>query len=263
MAITSGGAVGSGGYTNTSNTTSWDVTGCSAAIDDEVIVIIAVDNYHTTYGYYSDVSSVMDSAGNAYSLLNDGTNDAAYVYSPTSNQNDGASVSVFKSKITSTLSSGTITITLGHAKKAKAATIWKFTVDSGNTLRCVSGKIIGKTKSNTTGSGAYLDAHTITSLASNEYLFLGAAATEVYYTIDAGFTPTSGFTAITGHSADAGAAPYDDAAAGGEFKIATTTSATSQPYIQDKWDVASLFMALKESPLVADSTGGMMLGMSF
>jgi len=261
MAITSGGAVGSSGFANSTNQTSWTVSGCTASVDQEVIVVIASDNNHTTYGYYSDVSSISDSAGNTWAILNDGSNDAAYTYSPTGNVNDGAHVSIFKSKITNALSSGTITITLNSAKVAKVCTISKYSVETGYTLRCVSSKNVGCVKTTNRPYDTSLGSLSISGLSSQEYLFLRGVAVEYYTEVDV-TTATSGFTEGTAHAASGGSSSTSQGV-GFEFKIATATSATSNPSFDRDADTASIFVALKESPLVADSTGGMMLGMSF
>jgi len=252
MAIASVGNVGTAGHATNASGTSWTVTGCTASVGDIIILVSASDNHHTTYGYYNEVASVEDSASNVWSIVNDGTNDAAYVYSPTGSVNDGAAVSIWKTRVTSALSSGTITITLNNSKNAKATSIWRYTVDSGNTLSAVSGKTVGYGENVDT---AYLTALSISGLSSDEYLFIRGGAAERAF---GSLSVSSGYTEFTPHAASS-----PPMASAGEFRILTGTSSTSRPFYNDKADIATIFIALREVPITPDSTGGMMLGMSF
>jgi len=260
MAISSVGEVGTSGWGSTTSSTSWTISGCTASVDDEIIASIAIDNYQTTFGYYHDVASVADSAGNVWAALNDGSNNAAYTYSPTSSQNDGATIVLFKTKVTNALSSGTITVTLNHARTAKAASLWRFTVGAGNTLKCVSGKNIGEGR--TVDERETLASLSVSGLASAQYLFFRASAIETS-NIDYP-TYTSGYSSISPRQADAGT-DSTSMTVGGEFRIQTTTSSTSSPIsnFSGGKDCSSIMVALSESPITPDSTGGMMLGMSF
>jgi len=266
VSITSGGSIGSGGFTSTSSGTTLTITGVTASVNDEIILPIAADNYHTTFGYLHDIASVTDSAGNSWAILNDNTNDAAYTYSPTSTQNDGATIALFHTKVTSALSSGTITITLGHAKTAKAASPWKFTVGAEMRLAVMSSKTVGagKTFDSVSRYTAWpLSSLSISGLQSNEYLFFRATGGEIA-TSPGSVTYTSGFSNINERIANTGSSPTS-MICGAEFKVETTTSKTSSPAIDmypGTRDFSSIMIALKEVP-IASAAGGMMMAVGF
>jgi len=242
MAIASVGSVGTAGHATNASGASWTVTGCTASAGDVLVLISASDNNGTTTGYSNEVASVTDSASNTWSILNDGTNNAAYVYSPTGVANDGAAVSVWRTKVTSALSSGTITITLNNSKDAKATSIWRYTVGTGMTLAAVSGTVMGYGENVDT---TYMTALAISGLTSGEYLFFRGGAAERGF---GSLTVSSGYTQVTPHAVSSPAM-----ASAGEFRILTGTSSTSQPFYNDKADIATVFLALKEVAVSSSS----------
>jgi hypothetical protein len=206
----------------------------NVAVGDIGIAIIAVNNSSTTDGQTTLVSSFTDSAGNTWTKQGEFTNGQGTAEA-------GATVAVFKTKVTSAVTAGTTTaqITLSTAVESKTVVGVSFSVGSGNDLALVAGSL--QTRAD---DGADPGSMAISSLSSKEYLFLRAISSE--RTGAGAFINTASFTPISPSTQTTGGASATNISASGEFIILTGTGATSDPSLGSV-DHASLFLAFEET----------------
>src|SRR5947208_1550631 len=87
---------------------------------DVGILVIAADNFNTTDGDNSELTTVIDSKGNTWDKVREFTNGNGTAAT-------GATVAIFKSDVTvNVLVTDTITINFANTITARAATIWAF-----------------------------------------------------------------------------------------------------------------------------------------
>ena len=231
-------AFGVGGATCTAQSkTAGTTLACTVATENLDAGNIAVlwfagDNTATVDGNDGLLSSVADSAGNVWTVQRCFTNSQGTAAT-------GATTCVATSKLTTTLTSGSGTITANFSSiDAKTIVVKEFTVAAGNTIE------VAGTPQDLANDGADPGSMTISGLtASTEYLFVRATALERAsggtWTVTASHT-TSGCNGTTG----AGAASNMETC--GEFRILTDTSDTSDP-TGSAVDNASTFIAFKEA----------------
>lgn len=231
-------AFGVGGATCTAQSkTAGTTLACTVATENldagnVAVLWFAGDNTATVDGNDGLLSSVSDSAGNVWTVQRCFTNSQGTAAT-------GATTCVATSKLTTTLTSGSGTITATFASiTAKAIVVKEFTVAAGSTIE------IAGTPQDLANDGADPGSMTISGLtASTEYLFVRATALERAsggtWTVTASHT-TSGCNGTTG----GGAASNMETC--GEFRILTATSDTSDP-TGSTVDNASTFIAFKEA----------------
>lgn len=204
-----------------SSTTITITTSATAEAGNVVLVAIGKDNTSTTTGDNSEVTGVTDSAGNTYTKICEHTRGGVAAASIT--------VSVWRSLITSQLTSGG-TITASFATTiAKGISAWEFSFGAGSTVSAPVGLVTQEGSANDPASLA------VSGLGSAERLYVRAVGREGN---SAAFTATGTWTAIT-------AAQSAGACVAAEFKIATSTGETSDP----SWtngDNASAMFGLEE-----------------
>jgi len=233
-------AIGSVATLGTNNSTSSGtslVITTSAQLDAGNIGLLAIaaNNVSTTDQETSEISSVVDSAGNTWNKLKEWCNGNG-------SAGAGCIVSIWFTKAASNLASGgTITITFANTITSKAASAWEFTVDSGKTLQIATG---GSTTANIDADA--LPSMSLSSLSNKEYLFFRGVAQEQRNT---GLTATSSWTKISDAFANTGANGTSMAVLG-EFRVLTATGATSLPRATIT-DNANILLALEE----IDTTG--------
>lgn len=200
--------------------------------DDINVVIVSIDNTQTTDGQTSEVTGVTDTQGNIYVKIGEFCNGQTAA-------DAGATVSVWKSKLTTSLVNGnTVTATLANSKTAKALCSFCYTVGAGNDLALVAGSL--QTLAN---DGADPGSMTISGLPSKEYLFIRGIASEATSTNGTASTNFTRFTVVGGTS---GGSAATNMSTWGEYRIVTGTGATSDPTVAAT-DNASVFFALEET----------------
>lgn len=240
-------AFGTGGATCTaqSKTAGTSLT-CTVATENLDAGNIAVlwfggDNVATVDGNDGLLTSVTDSAGNTWNVQRCFTN-------AQTGPGTGATTCIAWSRLTTTLvsGSGTITANFSSSITAKAIVTKEFTVAAGKTI-AVTG-----TPQDLANDAADPGPMTISGLANAEHLFVRATALERAaggtWTVTAGFT-SSGCNGTTG----GGAASNMNTC--GEFRIFTGTSLTSDP-TATAVDNANTYIAFDEvTPTVTLGTG--------
>jgi hypothetical protein len=227
------GSVGSLGSNQdkTSSTSIVLTTTAAAEVGNVILVAIGADNQGTTDGDLSEISSVVDSAGNTYTKAKEQTNGQGVAA-------DGATVSLWQAKVTSELATGgTITANFAAAVTAKAISAWEFTVTAGATIT-----LEGSTSA--VHDGADPAAMTIAGLASQEYLFFAAGVEETPNTTT--YTTDADYTAIDKNGTTGGGGTTNILVAGG-FRIFTGTGDTYDADTGADRDGAQVYVALKEA----------------
>lgn len=227
------GSIGSFGTANSTSSGTTLVITTDAQLDagNIGIVAIALDNTQTTDGNTSEVSGIVDSAGNTYTKLLEFCNGQGGAEA-------GATVSLWFTKAASTLaSSGTITITFANTITSKAASAWEFTVGGGKTLEIPVGGTATIADDNDPPSNLV-----ISGLASLERLYLRVTASERG---SLSWVAGTNFTAITQAIANTGT-NITSMLVSGEFRINTSTGETSNPTATTRSDCASVMVALEE-----------------
>lgn len=225
--ITSLGTLGTG-LSATAGTTLTLTTTAAAEIGNVVILLIGKDNVQTTDGNTSEVTGVTDTAGNVWVKLREYCNGRTAA-------NAGVVISVWKSKITSTLAlGGVITATMSSSITVKGMTAWEF-----QTIGDLA--IAGTPQDLAVVAGSALGSLTISGLADGEYLFVRGIAIEDGNTTD--LTSTASFTIFSMARANP-AAGTSSVKIVGEFRILTGTTSTSNPTLGTD-DSVSVFVALQ------------------
>lgn len=179
------------------------------------IVVIAKDNTATgADGDYSEVTGITDTGGNTYTKVAEYTNTQG-------SAGGGATVSIWKSKLTTTLSGGsTVTINFSASVTAKAALYDSFTVAPGADLTLVG------TPGKLATDAAAVPNQTISGLASHEYLCVRAVAGESGWSASTGFNGNGEAVFSSGDSKTSGGSAVTNMGILASRQIATTTSFT-------------------------------------
>jgi hypothetical protein len=206
-------------------------TTASAVVGNVVVVAVGMDNIGTTDGDLSEISSVVDSAGNTYTKAKEQTNGQGAAEA-------GATVSLWQAKVTSELATGgTITANLAAAVTAKAISAWAFSVTAGATIS-VEGSDAD------VHDGADPAAMAIAGLPNQEYLFFVADCEE---NVNTGtYTPPVDYTAIDKNGTTGGGGTTNVYVAGA-FRILTGTGDTYDADTNADRDGAQVYVALKEA----------------
>lgn len=234
---TSSGSIGAN--SSTANQASQAFTVTSTLTAGNVAVIgIAVDNNQTTDGDEVAVTGVVDSTGsNTWVKAAEFTNGQAGAQA-------GATISVWYSKLASTLTGGSATITPSFSN----ATSRDKSCISGASFPFGAGSTVSvqatATLANDAADPGSLDAAT----PSAEFLRARFIALESSDTT--GITVTAGGWTQFSSSTTAGGGSAANMAIRGEWKISTGTGDASDPTCFSA-DCASVYVAFKESPLVA------------
>lgn len=228
FAVVSGlGVSGDSTDNQTANVLTTSTANC--AVGTLNVVCIGVDNATTATGTTTDVSGVVDSAGNTYTR--------AYEYcSAPAGAQTGADVSIWYCVLTSSLAiGGTITATFTDASKSDASAV------TARNFSIAAGSLVGVegTPSNSTTTLASLDVTT----ANIECLRYRAAATESNFS--GAITNTSGWTAQSGTRSGSGTSTAEMCIRC-EHIISTGTSAASAPTGGPTGDSAVIYVAFKE-----------------
>lgn len=206
------------------------------------VVVCATDNVTASDSATSDHTSVTDSTGaNTYTKLGEFTEGSGGAAA-------GATVSLWFSKLTTQLASGSGTITCNFASVTDKAMhlVGEFTITGGNV---VSQAGTTQTEASNGGDAGNL---TISGLTSSEYLYVRGIATEsnaaVSMTVTAGGyaapdAPSDGCnnTATGGEATDMGACSEWD------IKAASTGDSSNPALVDTTNDNASVYVALQET----------------
>ena len=233
MAFTSNVSLGTANSTAASTTLALTTTSI-AEVGKLVVLIIAADNTSTVNtGSGNEITTISDTAGNAYVKLREFVNSQGAAAA-------GVTVSLWIARITTELASAsTITITLGASRVSKCVSAHKFSVDSGFTYENMGGADLEN-------DAADLGAISLAGLPNREYLYIRASAQETNATTQ---TETLGYTLFTAATASTGVVATSVATSGSEFKIVTSGNQTSDSTASPV-DSASVFVALREVPII-------------
>jgi len=201
-----------------------------------IIITVAANNVDTADGNTTLCSSITDTRSNTYNKLREFTNAQGAAAA-------GATVCIFYSILTTALTlagSDVITVTFASSIAAKAADGEEFSIGAGNVIS------VEGTPQDLANDNADAGSMTVSGLASAEYLFYRAIASETnaasIATMSTGFDET--------HVAQtSGGAEASNMGATWEYDIPVPgTSSTSDPTMADTTaDRASIFLALKEA----------------
>lgn len=231
MAWTNIGTIASGKSTTSGTTVAGTVGGSGAAIGDVLVAYCAKDNASTVDAATSEFSSIADTQGNTWTKAREYCNGQGFA-------NAGATVAIFYCHVTTAIpAADTITVTISDARTAKAFSVEQFRPWGGSTISVAGG-------SDLANDGADPGSMSVGGLASNEYLFARAIASE---SSDAtALTVTANHTAIASEQiADTGISA-SSMAVRGEWRIVTATSDTSDPTLFSA-DHASVMVAFLET----------------
>lgn len=213
-----------------------DVAVCAVGTDETGIGTTDGDNaQHTT---------IVDGSSNTWVQA------VEFQNMQTSTAADGASVSIYYSKITSALASGgNITFNFSAATTRKAFACWRFTTPVGTTLSVAAGS------STLANDAADPGSMTVATGVSQEHLFVRASACETNSTT---WTPTAGYSAFTnfGSQSNSGTASTS-IALGVEYKIETVATSTASNPTQATVDCASVMVGLDEVAAGGGATAGL------
>ncbi len=228
--IASVGTMGTG-TSSTSTTTIVTTTATNAlAIGDTGIIIISADNTSTTDGDHSEVTGVVDSAGNTWTKLAEYTNSQSSAAA-------GATVSVWMCYASVAVPIGsTVTATFGSARVDKTTSIWKFTSNR---------KLQQSTTAThaTTAAANGFGSNTFSGLPSKQRLYIMGGSKEANSTT--ALTPSTSFTVTTPQRSRNNASAIMTR---GEFRVNTSTGETSNPTLAVSGFAVSVFIALEETP---------------
>lgn len=211
---------------NKSASSSWAPTTSGNLTSGHVgILQIAFDNLATASGETSSITSVTDAAGNTWTKAKEHTYSAGAA-------GDGATISLWYCKATTTLSSGSaVTINFSGSVTAKVAHLLRFAISGGDVT------VVGSA----TEAVAATDPGSLVvnpSSGTRQHLYYRAIALE----IDGGAPlPTSGFI-TSGDTSTSGGAADSNIYGSGEWRIQTSDTSTSNPNY-GAVDNASVFVA--------------------
>lgn len=228
MAFASVATLGSS-QEKTSDTSLVLTTSATLQVGNLAVLAIALDNFAGADGDNGEIASVVDSAGNTWVEVIEHTNSQGSAAA-------GATVALWYTIATSELASGgTITITLGNAVTAKAASAWEFTTAAASLSIGGSTQVLN--------DGADPAAISLASLPSREYLWVHALAEEVPNT--AGYTEDADYTSMTADGTTGGSGPTNMRIRAG-FRIMTGTGDTVDVGGGGSSDSVQVFAALYE-----------------
>ncbi len=231
MAFASKGALGvAGDATDNQASLTHTTTTTNCAIGDLVVVVVVVDNHTTTTGDTTDVSGVVDSAGNTYTRAKE------YCNAPSGAQS-GVDVSIWYCVLTSALNiGGTITASFTSSTDSDASAMGAhcFTVASGSKVG------IEGTPANGTSQNGSLDV-TTSNIECLRYRASGIeSSSNTNWT-----AATSGWTLKTQKNSGGGTSATE-VTMRAEFHISTGTTDPSAPSGGPSGDAAAIYVALKE-----------------
>jgi hypothetical protein len=218
------------------SSSSWAPVTTGALTAGEVgILQVNFDNIGTAIGDNSEVTSVTDAAGNTWLKARE------YTYSAGAAA-DGATVSVWYTKATSTLSSGAaVTINFSGNTTAKVALLNSFTMGSGGSVTVTGSSV-------ETQAGADPGSMVVTPSSGNrEHLFYRAIAIENILSVS---TQTASYTLLNESSSTGGGATTNIFGTG-EWRIFTGSSDTSDP-TYSAVDNVSVFIAFDAGELTSN-----------
>lgn len=228
MAFGSGGSIGTNASGTINQTATVLTTTQVVEVGELAAVLVSSDNHATTDADHSEVSGVVDSAGNTWDKYGEFTNGQGTIQT-------GATVSLWGKRLGIQLpSGGTVTASFTNASSRDATAIsgWKFTVGNPVSVAALSTAV---------GDGADPAAIVISGLPSKEYLFLWAIGLEAQLSVT--ITQDADYTAITHAGQGSGAA---GSCVGGGFRIFTGTGDTVDAATSLGRDHAQVFVALQE-----------------
>lgn len=151
---------------SSTNSTTLNITGVTAAVGD-FILVLASSQYTSGGGAAHAMSSASDSAGNTYaSRYNAGTAASA-----------GISLGIFTTKVSSTLTSGTVTVNFSSNVRAKTALVYVLEPSSGNEVyvRLVgAGTATGNVTSFSTTSSSITSGDIVFYVAGTDVRLVGS-----------------------------------------------------------------------------------------
>lgn len=215
----------------TSDTSLVITTTATLEVGNLAIIGIGINNTNTTDADFSEISTVVDSAGNTWSKICEYTNgqDAAAA---------GATGAAWYTRATSELASGgTITITTANTVTAKVAVAHEFTV--GGAVE------IAGTCQTSASDAADPPSQAISGLSSAHTLYVRFHVKENANTDDLD-TLTASYTAF-GFAKESSPGGSDNLKVAGEYIIETSTGSTSNPGDTGDADGVNLFFAVRES----------------
>jgi hypothetical protein len=230
MAIASVGTLGSVGIKTANQSSAALTTTATAEAGNLVVFLVAVDNHGTTDADHSEVSGVVDSAGNTYTKAKEFTNGDGAAQA-------GVTVSVWYKKLTTQLDSGgtiTASFTNNTSRDASALSAWEFTIAGDPAVEATNQLAVE-------GLGWSLDA-TTSNISCLRVLGVG---TESSNTFPMGDLSGNSWTIMTtGISTGGGSA--SNIGVRGIFRISTGTSDNAVPDIANTTHVAA-YVAFKEN----------------
>jgi hypothetical protein len=199
------------------------------------VIAYASDNLATTDGNTNTHLTLTDIAGNTWTKAREFTN-------AQTGPGTGVTVSIWYSKVATTLTTGTnrMTMTFSGSITAKAMACWEFTMGAGNVVKVDGGADLANDAVDTgsiTRGGLANVSHLWVRASGGEYSAGGST-----YTVSTNFTT---FTHTTSHTG-AGAAD-SNITARGEFRIFTGTSQATNPTVGGAVDHAATMVAFSES----------------
>jgi len=230
MALANVGSLGTAASAGTGATSLVMTTGATLEAGNAGVLIAVSDNVSAT-GNTNDHTGVVDSTGsNTYTKIYENT------YSLAGSAADGVTVSIWTVKAASQLTSGgTVTMSWSATINDSCATFEEFTLTNALELAQTPPQL------EQSAASSHPISRTISSLSSQEYLFVRAVGKEINSTTV--LTATSGFATFTGTRSRNNAAAT---LVRGEWDIATGTGSTSAPSMNVISDTTSIFVALKE-----------------
>lgn len=238
------GARGTANETVSDTSLSITIANANVAVNNVLVSACVTDNTSTGGGQTTD-HSYGDSGSNSWIKLYEQSNAAAAAGAVT--------LSWAYTKVTTGLTSGssTVTLTTASATSAKACSLHEFSL-AGSDYTISTGGATGSE-----ADGTLDPTVTLSGLASQEYLLLGASALENGNCWDAA---DADYTAIAdSHTGACGAGTR--VAVRPAYRIATLTTDTYSPSSNTAADAASVLAALKENAPAVGSTPGGIIGL--
>lgn len=233
------GARGTGNEATSDTSISVTIATANVLVNNVLVAACVTDNVSTGGGNTND-HAYSDSGGNTWTKLYERSNTDAAAAALT--------LSIAYTKVTAGLTSGSSTVTLTvPTLTAKACSLHEFSLTAANYTISIG----GVTSSQADGTSD--PTVTLSSLASQEYLLLGASGIENGNCWDAA---DADYTAIAdSHTGACGAGTRVAVRPG--YRIATLTTDTYSPSTNTNADSASILGALKEdAPAGASTPGG-------
>lgn len=227
--------IGTLGSTNekTSDSSLTLTVSATAEAGNLVIVVCSLDNVGTTDAETTQLS-LADSAGNTWTKVREQTESSGAA-------NDGVTLSVWYSVLTSQLASGsgTITVTSSSDVTAKVIEAYEFSLGSSSVaLGDGTSLAVGQAASGQPG------ALNVSGMTSREYLLIDVIGIERGTTTT--LTPQSGYTEFM-NSGTSGGVTAENQSLLASYRIATLTTDTSDPAIGTGVQHVHMLFALYET----------------